>query len=1214
MKKFLYTYLGNNLMKGVIPGLFFFLLFLQSNGLKAQIYSANFNSNIQSWVNGSSNSWSRVSTGGVSNTGCLTSTIVCEEGQQQGSCINQNYYFIATPAVSLTGGNTYQISIKCSVATASTRKLVLGVNTSQARSGATTLQNFGYVSTGSYNSFTFNYTPTSTGSPYFVLWGEKFTTQSVGLWLDDFAVTLVNSAPTVSLTKPDNNSIYVQGDSPFIFQASASDAENNLSKVEFFSNGTKVGERNSLPLSINYIPTVGGTYSLTAKATDSYGAATTSAARSISFRTLPVIEYVTPDLEFSSYAEGPLNLVVNASDADGTMSSVKFYIDDNLVYTDVASPWTYNWTATPGSHAFKAVATDNHGLESTASLDPAGFDVVANTCSLSAPTSSSTTICEGASLTLTSGYSSLLTGSIQWQRQPTGGSWANISGATSTSYSATLAGNYRGVWTFENGATCMTAVDSLFIDSIKARTVIGIDYSNGVAHAVSQVVSGYGPYSFSWTNVDGSYELANGDSAIIDSIQYYTWVTITDSIGCVANDTAYSPVFGRRLLPLSPADITDPPCTLSGTNLLCNSSFEETNATSDPYHGTGNLPGNMLNWYGSGFQPGAINNQFGYVANVGNPAFLVGTLSLGFDLPDNVFIEEGDPSDFLSVTTPPGGGNAMFFKAMHDFNGIGGNEVGQLLNGPIVKEKKYIIQFKAKYSKRYDFRVAKIFFYLLSSTVGAPPVFVPITVPNALYLNDWKRMHQIFSVPNINAFAYDQIRLGNSGNGSPSNPGNFFYIPPGDPILDPDGLVRWGGTFTYFDMFYLAQLPEVACSQMIKSTSSVTLGLNQNSTWLSDFVSNTGATFAWSPTTGLTNANTASPTANPGITTTYTCKVTIDGVEHIIGTTEVKVIDESDITFSQNICSDYVTIGNTFPSGTTFVWTKPDNSNTTSGSFNIAFPLTSGNALSVVVTGSCAGNSATVATTIPGSGLTQTDPTTLGDNPRACCGTLTKTINQNCTDDVDANSKKDYFHSFTLSKYCGLWPSLYVSSKDCGFPVYTYFEYFDGSGWTPVDFGSSEGNGKTWNLDNEGTQNIGSPLPNPALFRIHLESQSTSPSGNFDLKISSVEATINGATSCESRFVGCCRMAVQPGEPELENFRLKISPNPTTGEFTIRVSTLESETAYLEIVDLLGRPKFQQDIFTQDIRLSSEGMPAGIYLVKCSKGNKTVTNRLFISK
>jgi hypothetical protein len=533
MKQFLYSSTGNNLLKGIIPGLLFFLFVSLSNGLKAQVYSANFNSNIQSWVNGSSNSWSRVSTGGVSNSGCLTSTIVCEDGQQQGSCINQNNYFIATPSVSLTGGNTYQISVKCSVATASTRKLVLGVNTSQARSGATTLQNFGYVSTDGYTAFTVNYTPTSSGSPYFVLWGEKNLTQTVGLWLDDFAVTLVNSAPTISLTSPANNSVYNEGASAFTFQASVSDAESNLSKVEFYSNGTKVGEKTSSPYSISYIPTVGGYYSLTAKATDSYGANTTSAARTISFRTMPIIEFVTPDLEFPTYAEGPLSLTVNATDADGTVSYVDFYLDGDLVYTDMASPWSYSWSATAGTHEFNAVATDNHGLQSDQNAFPAGFGIETNTCSLSAPTSSSNTICEGASLTFTSGYSSLLTGTIQWQRQPSGGSWANISGATSASYSATLSGNYRGIWTFENGAMCTTTSKTLVVAPNPTVTVAPVTvYGNEPALAVAVASGGTAPYTYSWST--GSCEgYSPCDSVMISNFNSPVTVSVEDGNGCL---------------------------------------------------------------------------------------------------------------------------------------------------------------------------------------------------------------------------------------------------------------------------------------------------------------------------------------------------------------------------------------------------------------------------------------------------------------------------------------------------------------------------------------------------------------------------------------------------------------------------------------------------------------------------------------------------------
>jgi hypothetical protein len=759
---------------------------------------------------------------------------------------------------------------------------------------------------------------------------------------------------------------------------------------------------------------------------------------------------------------------------------------------------------------------------------------------------------------------------------------------------------------------------SLYIDSIKARTVIGIDYSNGVSHAVSKVVSGYGPYSFSWTNVDGSYELAIGDSAIIDSIQYYTWVTITDSVGCVTIDTAYSPVFGRTMAPLLLANITDPPCTLSGSNLLCNGSFEATNATSDPFGGTGANPNLIQNW---GSTTTNTEFDFSYLSLSGASSCANCPNTNGaFDLPCNVWIENSNSSNCstpIEVSPPTGGSDKIIAKSV--FTGPTGSStmIGQKLNATISKGEKYVVRFSARYSRRAQFRPKKFTFMASTSTTGQLPFVFTVNTPNdpnSLY--NWQNLSSVFEIPNTLTGSFDQFYLGNIGEpGLFSDNENFWYVELGEATRDLDNLAAYMWDFSYFDKLFISRLPKTACSQMVRSSASVALGLNENSTWLSDFVSNTGATFSWTPTTGLTNANTASPTANPETTTTYTCKMTMDGVEYTIGTTQVLVIDESDITFSQNICSDFVAIGNTFPSGSTFVWTKPDNSTTTSGSFNIGYPLTSGNSLSVVVTGSCSGNSATVATTIPGSGLTQTDPTTLGDNPRACCGTLTKTINQNCTDDVDANSKKDYFHSFTLSKYCGLWPSLYVSSKDCGFAVETNFEYFDGSSWAPVSVSPvSEGNGKTWDLDNEGTQNIGSPLPNPALFRIHVESQSTSPSGNFDLKISSVEATTNGATSCESRFMSCCRMAVQPAEPEQEILMLKISPNPASDEFTISFPSEKSETVYLEIVDVMGRPIYQKDFSNQEIKLSSKGMSAGIYLVKCSQGNKSVINRLFISK
>ena len=53
---------------------------------------------------------------------------------------------------------------------------------------------------------------------------------------------------------------------------------------------------------------------------------------------------------------------VSATDTDGTITNVKFYINDILQYTDNSSPYTWNWNTTglsAGSYSIKAIATDN---------------------------------------------------------------------------------------------------------------------------------------------------------------------------------------------------------------------------------------------------------------------------------------------------------------------------------------------------------------------------------------------------------------------------------------------------------------------------------------------------------------------------------------------------------------------------------------------------------------------------------------------------------------------------------------------------------------------------------------------------------------------------------------------------------------------------------------------------------------------------------------
>ncbi|ELR73277.1 Chitinase [Fulvivirga imtechensis AK7] len=91
-----------------------------------------------------------------------------------------------------------------------------------------------------------------------------------------------NEAPSVSITSPLNGSSFVEG-ATITVTANASD-DGQVTKVEFYRNGTKIGEDSSSPYEIVWSNATIGSYTLTAKATDDKGASTTSSAVSVMVR------------------------------------------------------------------------------------------------------------------------------------------------------------------------------------------------------------------------------------------------------------------------------------------------------------------------------------------------------------------------------------------------------------------------------------------------------------------------------------------------------------------------------------------------------------------------------------------------------------------------------------------------------------------------------------------------------------------------------------------------------------------------------------------------------------------------------------------------------------------------------------------------------------------------------------------------------------------
>jgi len=199
-----------------------------------------------------------------------------------------------------------------------------------------------------------------------------------------------NVAPSVLLTTPANNAI-VTAPATIGLAANASDTDGAIAKVEFFSGTTRLATDTTAPYAHSWTNVAGGTYTLTAKATDDKGAVTISPAVTAIVNRPPSTAITAP--ANNAVLVAPLNLTVtaSASDADGTVSKVEFLRNGTLVATDTTSPYAYTWNSVPlGTYTFTSRATDNRGATTTSS--PVAFTVNANV----APTVAITSPAPGA--------------------------------------------------------------------------------------------------------------------------------------------------------------------------------------------------------------------------------------------------------------------------------------------------------------------------------------------------------------------------------------------------------------------------------------------------------------------------------------------------------------------------------------------------------------------------------------------------------------------------------------------------------------------------------------------------------------------------------------------------------------------------------------------------------------------------------------------------
>ncbi len=155
-----------------------------------------------------------------------------------------------------------------------------------------------------------------------------------------------NAIPTVNITSPSNNSSFSQGTTINI-EASASDLDGTIAKVEFFDGATKIGEDTTVPFSFSWNNASVGNHSLKVIATDNEGATAESQIVTISVQEVKKCEETSNIAQQGSFSTG------YKATFETVGNSVK--ITFQLLDTNRAGVIAYLWKQSP----FGEVQMDN---------------------------------------------------------------------------------------------------------------------------------------------------------------------------------------------------------------------------------------------------------------------------------------------------------------------------------------------------------------------------------------------------------------------------------------------------------------------------------------------------------------------------------------------------------------------------------------------------------------------------------------------------------------------------------------------------------------------------------------------------------------------------------------------------------------------------------------------------------------------------------------
>lgn len=211
------------------------------------------------------------------------------------------------------------------------------------------------------------------------------------------AAPLAPSKPTVTITVTPVSSPSYASPATINVQADAIDNINVVTNIKLYKDGVQIGNLAGDSVQATVSNLAAGNYTFTANATNDVGG-TAGATKTVTItqgNVPPTVSLTSPTNGQTFTTGNVVTLSATASDSDGTVSQVGFYVDGNLVGTSTTAPYSVAWTSVAGTHSVYARATDN----STASTNSGTVSITVNPPPNVPPTISLTSPTNGQSFT-----------------------------------------------------------------------------------------------------------------------------------------------------------------------------------------------------------------------------------------------------------------------------------------------------------------------------------------------------------------------------------------------------------------------------------------------------------------------------------------------------------------------------------------------------------------------------------------------------------------------------------------------------------------------------------------------------------------------------------------------------------------------------------------------------------------------------------------------